>query len=285
MGHVAHTVMLQGTASGVGKSTLCYGLCRLLRRRGIEVAPYKAQNLSDNAHVLPDGRKMARSQAIAAAACGIEPEPDMNPVLIEPGDEGCTVTIDGHTADRFDVNLCRKAARSAFTRLSRRFEAVIAEGAGSPVELNLRSNDIMNMDFACWASVPVILVADIRRGGVFASLFGTLRLLRAEERALVKGMIVNDFYGDPSSFSQGRALLEDVCEIPVLGVIPHLDIHLEDEDSLPGDATLTRAHIEKLVPAGMNAFGYQLNQIDRVADALERHLDTAALEHILFEGV
>lgn len=162
------TLMLQGTASGVGKSTLSIGICRLLHRKGFRVAPFKAQNLSDNAHILPDGRKMARSQAIAAAASGLSPDPDMNPVLLSPGRDGCEVIVNGRPVPRFERDACREAAHRAYERLCGRFDAVVAEGAGSAAELNLRGGDIVNMDFALYAQCPVILVSDIRRGGVFS---------------------------------------------------------------------------------------------------------------------
>lgn len=280
----AKTLMVLGTASGVGKSTLVIGLCRLLRRRGLRVAPFKAQNISDNAHLLPDGRRMARSQAIAAAAYGLSPEPDMNPVLLIPRHDGCEAVVDGVTAPRFDRKACREAARRAYDRLAARFEVVVAEGAGSPVELNLRAGDIVNMDFALYARCPVLLAADIRRGGAFAALYGTLALLAPEERALVKGLIVNDFYGDAASFGEGRRMLEEICGVPVLGVVPHLDLRLEDEDALPGAAALTREKLAALVPEGMRAEDFQAAQFDLLADALEKALDMDALMKILEGG-
>lgn len=280
----AKTILLLGTASGVGKSTLAIGLCRLLRRRGLRVAPFKAQNLSDNAHCLADGRRMARSQAISAAACGLAPQPDMNPVLLIPHHGGCEAVVDGLPAERFDTQTCRAAARRAYDRLAACYDVVVAEGAGSPTELNLRAGDIVNMDFALYARCPVLLVADIRRGGAFAALYGTLALLAPEERALVKGLIVNDFYGDPASFGEGRRLLEERCGVPVLGVIPHLDLRLEDEDALPGENTLTREKLAGLVPDGMSAEAFQARQFDLLADRLEEHLDVERLLAILEGG-
>lgn len=283
--HKCQTIMLQGTASGVGKSTLAIGLCRLFARRGLKTAPFKAQNLSDNAHVLPDGRRMARSQALAAMACGQEPEPDMNPVLLRPYHGGCEVVVGGLPAERFDRDACRQAVREAYRRLTDRFDVVVAEGAGSPVELNLRDGDIVNMHFAAEAKCPVILVADIRRGGVFASLYGTMSLFRPEERALVRGIIVNDFYGDPDSFGEGCRILEEICGVPVLGVIPHLELTLEDEDDLPGDSTLTREKVEAMTPQGMTPEAFRAQQFDHLADELEAHLDMERVQRILEEGV
>lgn len=285
MKHTAASLMLQGTASGVGKSTLAAGICRILHRRGFRIAPFKAQNLSDNVHLLPDGRRMARSQAIAAAACGLSPVPDMNPVLLCPCPGGCEWIVNGSAVDHFDLEHCRQAARLAYERLSARFDAVVVEGAGSPVELNLRSRDIVNMDFATYANCPVILVADIRRGGVFAAVYGTLALLRPEERTLVKGIIINDFCGDPASFSEGKSLLETICKVPVLGIVPHLELHLEDEDSLPGKNTLTREKLTALVPDGIPMETFQEQQLDALADQLESCLDMAAILQIMEEGV
>lgn len=275
------TIMLQGTASGVGKSTLAIGLCRLLYRRGLRTAPFKAQNLSDNAHRLPDGRLMARSQAIAAAACGLEPEPDMNPLLLRPYHGGYQAIVDGTPVQTFDRSACRQSIQQAYARLCSRFDAVVVEGAGSPVEMNLRETDLVNMAFARQAGCPVILVSDIRRGGVFAALYGTLSLFSEEERALVKGMIVNDFYGDPNSFGEGRRMLEELCGVPVLGVVPHLELHLEDEDNLPGDSTLTREKLAKLIPEGMTPEAFQQQQFDLLADHLEACLDLPKLLNIL----
>lgn len=278
---MAKTIMFQGTASGVGKSTLCIGFCRALARRGVRVAPFKAQNLSDNAHRLPDGRQMARSQAMAAAACGLEPHPDMNPILLKPARGGCETVVNGHVVDGLSCGEMKAASLAAYRRLAAEYDVIVAEGAGSPVELNLRDGDIVNMGFATQVGCPVILVADIRRGGVFAAAHGTAALLRPQERALLKGLIVNDFCGDPASFAEGRRLLEEVTGVPVLGVVPHLELHLEDEDDLPGADTQTRERLAALVPEGMSFEAYQLQQIDHLADVLCGSLDFPAIEDIL----
>ena len=280
----AKTIMLQGTASGVGKSTLTIGLCRLFSRRGLRTVPFKAQNISDNAHRLPDGRQIARSQAIAAAACGLEPNPDMNPVLLKPCHNGCEIIVNGVSGSGFDRTAFRQAVHAAYSRLASQFDIVVAEGAGSPVEMNLRADDIVNMDFALQVGCPVILVSDIQRGGVFASLYGTLALFSPEERALVKGIIVNNFYGEPHSFNEGRHILESLCGVPVLGVVPHLELKLEDEDSLPGENTMTQEKLAALTPEGMSAEAFQQQQFDFLADQLENCLDMQAVLHILEGG-
>lgn len=279
------TVMLQGTASGVGKSTLCIGLCRLFARRGLRVAPFKAQNLSNRGHLLPDGKEIARSQAIAAAACGVAPSTDMNPVLVKFGRDGSTTLVNGVSAPTLTLEVRRSQALEAFHRLQETYELVVAEGAGSPVELNLKQNDMVNMDFALRASCPVILVADIRRGGVFASVYGTVSLLEPAERRLLKGIIINDFYGDPNSFQEGRAILEQLAQVPVLGVVPHIDLHLEDEDDLPGGNTQTKQTLEKLLPPGMSFEAFQEQEFDKLANLLEECLDLPAIDAIIEGGV
>lgn len=278
------TIMLQGTASGVGKSTLCIGLCRLFARQGLRVAPFKAQNLSNRGHILPDGREMARSQAIAAAACGVEPSTDMNPVLVKFCKNGGTF-VDGILSPELSLEAKRSRALEAFRRLQASYEVVVAEGAGSPVELNLKQNDMVNMNFAVKAGCPVILVADIRRGGVFASVYGTISLFEPEERKLVKGIIVNDFYGDPNSFQEGCHIIARLTQVPVLGVVPHIDLHLEDEDDLPGENTQTRQSLEKLIPPGISFEAFQEQEFDRLADLLEDCLDFPAIKAILEGGV
>lgn len=278
---MAKTIMLMGTASGVGKSTLAIGLCRVLKRRGRNVAPFKPQNLSNNAHVFQDGRQMARSQALAALACGVEPNPDMNPVLLKPYHGGCEIFLDGVRSGTMDRAVMKEEMLSAYRRLEERCDVIVAEGAGSPVELNLRRGDIANMGFALEAKCPVILVADIRRGGMFAAAYGTVALLEPRERALVKGIIVNDFYGDPESFREGCEILEKITGVKVLGVVPHLELHLEDEDDLPGAATQTRERISSNLPQGMDFEAYQLAQMDALAEQLEKCLDMAAIEAML----
>lgn len=284
-GTAAKTVMLQGTASGVGKSTLAIGMCRVLTQNGVHAMPFKAQNLSDNAHVLPDGRRMARSQAIAAEACGLAPHPDMNPVLLVPKRGGCEIFLHGEsigdTRDYPDQTALYKRlkteALAAHERLAKQCDVIVAEGAGSPVELNLRGHDIVNMGFACAVQCPVLLVSDIRRGGVFAMVHGTLALLHPAERALVKGVIVNGFCGDPTSFAEGARQLAAVAHRPVLGVVPQLALQLEDEDDLPGAATKTKDGIAQGLPEGVSYAQHQAAQFDLLADALRKALDWTGL--------
>lgn len=248
----APVLMVVGTASSVGKSTLVTALCRLAYRRGLRVAPFKAQNMSNNAAVTADGKEIARSTAVQAAAAGIAPTVAMNPILIKPeGQRRSQIVVEGRpwqslTATDFWQ---RKAQLwSVVTRnldhLRATYDLVIAEGAGSPVELNLKPGDIVNMRVARYAQAQTILVGDIDRGGIFAQLLGTLMLLEPEERQLITGCIVNRFRGDPTLFANGVTILEERSGLPVLGIIPWLDdLGLPEEDAVALEQTpVTPAH-------------------------------------------
>ncbi|MBN1449466.1 MAG: cobyric acid synthase [Anaerolineales bacterium] len=234
-------LMLQGTSSSVGKSLLVAGLCHLYARRGVRVAPYKAQNMSNNAAVCPDGLEIGRAQAVQALASGLEPHVDMNPVLIKPeADSRSQVVVMGRpwqTLSARDYYLQKqilwKEATAALDRLRAQYELVIIEGAGSAAELNLKGGDIVNMAIARYADAPVLLAGDIDRGGIFAQLIGTVWLLEPEERELVKGLIVNKFRGDISLFADGVHILEEKSHVPVLGVVPYLhDLFIPEEDAV-----------------------------------------------------
>jgi adenosylcobyric acid synthase len=239
------TLMIQGTTSDAGKSTLVAGLCRLARRAGVRVAPFKPQNMALNSAVTVDGGEIGRAQALQAVAAGIEAHTDLNPVLLKPNsDLGSQVIIHGKA--RMNLNarayqdykpLAREAVLESYGRLRARYDTVFVEGAGSPAEVNLRANDIANMGFAEAVDCPVVLVADIDRGGVFAHLIGTLACLSESERARVKGFIINRFRGDPSLLKPGLDWLEAQTGKPVLGVVPYLHgLTLDAEDMLPGAA-------------------------------------------------
>jgi adenosylcobyric acid synthase len=233
--------MVQGTMSGVGKSAIVAGLARILRRRGYRVAPFKALNMALNAAVTPDGGEIGRSTAVQAQAAGIEPTVDMNPILLkpEPGMRS-QVIVRGRVWQDWGARdyLARVAdlwpiVATALDRLRAEYDVVIAEGAGSPAELNFDGRDIANMRLARHADAAVVLVGDVERGGVFAQLIGTLDLLPPEERALVRGLIVNRFHGDRSLFAEGVQILEARTERPVFGVVPFVvDLGLAEEDSV-----------------------------------------------------
>lgn len=235
------TLMVQGTASHAGKSVLVTALCRLLSRRGVRVAPFKALNMSNNATVTAAGREIAMAQAAQAAACGIPPEAEMNPVLLKPqGDCLSQVVVMGRALGALEPGafgrwrpVLREAVRVGFGRLRRRYEAVVIEGAGSPAEINLRDWDIANMGVARLAKAPVILVGDIERGGLFAQMVGTLELLSPSDRARVRGLVINKFRGQRALLDSGIRWLEKRTGIPVLGVLPFLeDLAVPQEDGL-----------------------------------------------------
>jgi adenosylcobyric acid synthase len=238
------TLMVQGTTSDAGKSTLVTALCRWLVREGLQVAPFKPQNMALNSAVTADGGEIGRAQAVQAEACRIAPHSDFNPVLLKPNsDIGAQIIIHGQAIGNMDARAFHEYKRVAMDavlashdRLIRSYQAVIVEGAGSPAEINLREHDIANMGFAEAVDCPVILIADIDRGGVFAHIVGTLELLSDTERARVAGFVINRFRGDIGLLKPGLQWLENKTGKPVLGVLPYLQgLHLEAEDALPRD--------------------------------------------------
>ncbi|PAR47684.1 cobyric acid synthase [Vibrio metoecus] len=241
-------LMVQGTTSDAGKSVLVAGLCRVLARRGIKVAPFKPQNMALNSAVTPDGGEIGRAQAVQAQACGIAPSVHMNPVLLKPNsDTGAQVILQGRALSNMEANayhdykkVAMDTVMDSFLRLQNDYEAIMIEGAGSPAEINLRANDIANMGFAEKADVPVIIVADIDRGGVFAHLYGTLALLSESEQARVKGFVINRFRGDIALLQSGLDWLEQKTGKPVIGVLPYLHgFDLEAEDAISAHQTLS----------------------------------------------
>ncbi len=237
-------LLVAGTGSDAGKSTLVAGLCRWLARQGVSVAPFKAQNMSLNSFVTADGAEIGRAQAMQAAAAGIEPTADMNPVLLKPGsDRRSQVVVLGQPEAEADAvgyrayaPRLRQVALASLARLRARYDVVICEGAGSPAEINLRQTDVANMSLARAAGLPVIVVGDIDRGGVFAGLVGTLALLPPADQALVAGFVINKFRGAPELLNGGLQLLRELSGRPVYGVLPWRDgLGLDAEDSLDLD--------------------------------------------------
>lgn len=244
----SQALMVQGTTSDAGKSVLVAGLCRVLARRGIKVCPLKPQNMALNSAVTPDGGEIGRAQAVQAQACGIAPSVHMNPVLLKPNsDTGAQVILQGRALSNMEANayhdykkVAMDTVMDSFQRLQNDYEAVMIEGAGSPAEINLRANDIANMGFAEKADVPVIIVADIDRGGVFAHLYGTLALLSETEQERVKGFVINRFRGDIALLQSGLDWLEQKTGKPVIGVLPYLHgFDLEAEDAISAHQTLS----------------------------------------------
>ena len=234
------SLMIQGTASSVGKSVLCSAFLRIMKQDGWKVAPFKAQNMSLNSFVTRSGLEMGRAQVTQAQAAGIEPEACMNPVLLKPtGDRRSQVIVEGKAIGNMTAMeyhqykpALRRRIKEIYDALEAKVDCVVIECAGSPAEINLREGDIVNMSMAQAADAPVILVGDIDLGGVFASLLGTVMLLTEEERNRVKGIIINKFRGDVKILEPGLRMLEDRIHIPVLGVVPWMDVELEDEDSV-----------------------------------------------------
>lgn len=231
-------IMVQGTASSVGKSILVTALCRIFKQDGYSVCPYKSQNMSLNSYITLDGKEMGRAQVLQAYAAGLEPECYMNPILLKPtSDKNCQVIfkgeIFGYTNAREYHNLkpqFKVELKKGFEELEKEFDIIVMEGAGSPAEINLRDNDIVNMGMAELIDAPVVLVGDIDKGGVFASLYGTIALLQPEEQERIKGTIINKFRGDVSLLTPGIDILEDITKKDCLGVVPYFKLDLEDED-------------------------------------------------------
>ena len=240
----ARALAILGTGSDVGKSLIAAGICRLLHRSGLHVAPFKAQNMSLNSFVTPDGHEIGRAQALQAEACGISPHVDMNPILLKPESDNCSqVVVRGKVWGKRDASAyfngrqgLWSVVEESYARLAGQYEIIIIEGAGSAAEVNLREYDLVNWPVAKLADAEVVLVADIDRGGVFAQVLGTLDLLVPDERARVRGIIINKFRGDAKLFADGVKFLEARSGLPVLGIVPFLrDLMLDQEDSLDLD--------------------------------------------------
>lgn len=237
---MARNLMIQGTMSGVGKSILTAGILRVLHQDGLRVAPFKSQNMALNSFVTKDKKEIGRAQALQAVAAGLEPSADMNPILLKPlGERRSQVVLLGKPEGNFAAaEYYQKKTdyipliREAYERLSKQNDVVVIEGAGSPVEINLRENDIVNMGLAKMLDAPVLLVGNIDPGGVFAQLYGTVQLMAEEERSRVKGLVINKFRGDPELLSPGLTQFRKWCEIRFAGVVPFLPLSLDEEDSV-----------------------------------------------------
>ncbi len=238
----AKAIMIQGTASNAGKTLLAAGLCRIFRQEGYSVAPFKSQNMALNSYITREGLEMGRAQVMQAEACGLEPDVRMNPILLKPtSDHRSQVIVNGEVLETMDAAAYFHQKPSLLPHIQQAYEAlaaehdiIVLEGAGSPAEINLKEGDLVNMGMAKLAQAPVLLAGDIDRGGVFAALAGTMLLLNDDEKALVKGVIINKFRGDVDILRPGLAALESIIQKPVLGVVPYLDLCLDDEDSLTG---------------------------------------------------
>ena len=265
--------MIQGTTSSAGKSLFCTGLCRIFKKKGLKVIPFKSQNMSSIFFTTADGKKISSAQALQARAAGIEPRPEMNPILLMPKtDVGSKVIILGEEQKEMKAReyfeykkTCKPMILETFQKLEKENDIVVIEGAGSPAEINLNQNDIVNMGMAEMADAPVLLIADIDRGGVFAQLYGTVMLLPEKDRKRIKGMIINKFRGDKSLLDPGIKMIEDLVKIPVIATIPYMHLELADEDSLIDDdkkcntQTQSDAELEK--------------ELDKLAALIEENSD------------
>ena len=237
---MAKCIMIQGTMSNAGKSLLCAGLCRIFKQDGYRVAPFKSQNMALNSFITEAGGEMGRAQVVQAEAAGIAPDVRMNPILLKPTtDVGSQVIVNGKVQGNMRAMEYYKRKREyipavmeAYNSLAEEYDIIVIEGAGSPAEINLKQEDIVNMGLAKLVDAPVLLVGDIDRGGVFAQLYGTVALLEENERARIKGTVVNKFRGDRKILEPGIKILEDLCGVPVAGVIPYTHVDIDDEDSL-----------------------------------------------------
>jgi len=241
--------MIQGTMSNAGKSLLAAGLCRIFKQDGYRVAPFKSQNMALNSFITKDGREMGRAQVVQAQAAGIEPDVRMNPILLKPTtDVGSQVIVNGQVQGNMRAMDYYKKKRDyipavleAYNSLAAEYDIIVIEGAGSPAEINLKQEDIVNMGLAELVDAPVLLVGDIDRGGVFAQLYGTVALLEPQERARIKGVVVNKFRGDKAILEPGLKILEELCAVPVAGVVPYVQVDIDDEDSLSSRLEQNRA--------------------------------------------
>lgn len=237
---MAKVIMVQGTMSNAGKSLLVAGLCRVFRQDGYTVAPFKSQNMALNSFITKEGLEMGRAQVMQAEAAGIAPMVCMNPILLKPiSHTGSQVIVNGEVIGNMSAReyfAYKKQLvpdiKKAFQKLEEKADIIVIEGAGSPAEINLKENDIVNMGLAEMVDAPVLLVGDIDRGGVFAQLLGTLMLLTKQEKDRVKGLVINKFRGDKTILDPGILMLEEKGRVPVVGVLPYLELKLEDEDSL-----------------------------------------------------
>ena len=267
---MALAVMIQGTASDVGKSVLVAGLCRIFAQDGLRAAPFKSQNMALNSGITPDGKEMGRAQILQAEAAGIAPDVRMNPVLLKPtSDCKAQVVLMGKVATNMDAVTyhnykprLRSQIQEVYRSLAAGHEVMVLEGAGSPAEINLRDRDIVNMGMAELAECPVILVADIDRGGVFAAIYGTIALLTAHEKWRVKGVIINKFRGDKALLYSGVEKIEALTGVPVLGVMPWLKVDLEDEDSV----VLERGKYDADTPKDLDIAVIQLPYMSNFTD-------------------
>ena len=285
---MAKAIMIQGTMSNSGKSFLTAGLGRVFMQDGYKAAPFKSQNMALNSYITKDGLEIGRAQAMQAEACGIEPAVDMNPILLKPTSHvGSQVIVNGEVRGNMkamdyyrDKKKLAADVMKAYNRLDQEYDIIVIEGAGSPAEINLRENDIVNMGMAKMAKAPVLLVGDIDRGGVFAALYGTVKLLEEDEQAMIKGLVVNKFRGDVEILKPGLQMIEERLHIPVLGVVPMEPLDIDDEDSLSDRLTRTQRG------AGLDVAVIHLPHISNFTDfSVFERMDGVSLRYVQKPGM
>ena len=272
---MAKVIMIQGTMSNAGKSVLAAGLCRIFKQDGLKTAPFKSQNMALNSYITKDGLEMGRAQVMQAEAAGIEPEAAMNPILLKPtSNMGSQLIVNGEVRGNYPAAEYFKMKKSlipdimdAYNSLASRYDVIVVEGAGSPAEINLRENDIVNMGLAEMLDAPVLLAGDIDRGGVFAQLYGTAALLTEAEQKRIRAFVINKFRGDKEILKPGLAMLYERIQIPFAGVIPYMDVDVDDEDSL--SPRLTSGRREALLDVAVVRLPHISNFTD--FNALGRH--------------
>ena len=282
---MAKVIMVQGTTSNAGKTLTVAALCRIFKQDGYKVVPFKSQNMSSNSFITKDGLEISIAQAIQSEAARIEPDARMNPILLKPrGDKGAQIVLNGKAFKDMSASQYYNYKKEmiphiekAYNSLAEEYDIVVIEGAGSPAEINLRENDIVNMGMAKLVDAPVIIVGDIDRGGVFASLAGTMLLLEEEEKARVKGFVINKFRGDVNLLLPGLKMLEEITKVEVLGVVPYLNVDIENEDSLSESGK--RSHLHEL--EGLSLKKYKENQYDILADCMRKSLDMEKIYEIV----
>ena len=285
---MAKAIMVQGTMSNSGKSFLTAGLCRVFKQDGYKVAPFKSQNMALNSYITKEGLEIGRAQAMQAEACGIDPTADMNPILLKPtSNVGSQVIVNGEVRGNMKAMDYYKNKKqlipdvlAAYERLSNEYDIIVIEGAGSPAEINLHENDIVNMGMARMAKAPVLLVGDIDRGGVFAALYGTVKLLPEDEQAMIKGLVVNKFRGDVKILEPGLRMIEEKTDIPVVGVVPMERLDIDDEDSLSDRLEQTHKG------AGLDVAVIRLPHISNFTDfSVFERMDGVSLRYVSQPGM
>lgn len=276
-------IMIQGTTSSAGKSMMCTALCRIFKQDGYKAYPFKSQNMSSKYYLTAEGYKISTAQTLQAFAAGIEPSPEMNPILLIPKtDMGSMVVIKGKDTKHMEAreyfeykNALKPMILDIYKEVESKNDIVVIEGAGSPAEINLKQNDIVNMGMAEMADADVLLVADIDRGGVFASFYGTVMLLEPEERKRIKGLIINKFRGDKTLLDSGIKMIEELLNIPVIATIPFTHLELPDEDSLED--------YKKECNEIYQSHSDMESELDRLADIVRENMDIEYLYKMIFK--